>query len=126
MSQKEGTTPASVAQKPTQAGEAQRQKWSWVEPTIWTERMLDALERGVKGGKWFALIDKVYDPRALHIAFTAVAGNAGAAGVDGQSVAKFEAHREQEIATLHPSPKCVVWPSINCRQGVDSNGRKNN
>ena len=26
---------------------------------IWTEAMLAALQRGVKGGKWFSLIDKV-------------------------------------------------------------------
>ena len=23
-------------------------RWSWVEPSVWTERMLTALERGVK------------------------------------------------------------------------------
>jgi RNA-directed DNA polymerase len=32
----------------------------WVETSIWTQRMLTALENGVKGGKWFSLIDKVY------------------------------------------------------------------
>ena len=31
----------------------------WVEASIWTERMLAALANGVKGGKWFSLIDKV-------------------------------------------------------------------
>ena len=29
--------------------------WSWVEPSVWTERMLTALEQGVKGGKWSCL-----------------------------------------------------------------------
>ena len=42
--------------------------------------MLEALERGVKGGKWFALIDKVYEPRNLRSAFGKVYGNQGAAG----------------------------------------------
>ena len=28
-----------------------------VEPKVWTERMLTALVQGVKGGKWFSLID---------------------------------------------------------------------
>jgi hypothetical protein len=32
-------------------------RWGWVEPTVWTERMLTALEQGVKGGRWFSLID---------------------------------------------------------------------
>jgi len=27
----------------------------WVEPTVWTERMLAALQKGVKGGKWFSM-----------------------------------------------------------------------
>jgi hypothetical protein len=33
-----------------QAGEV-RARWAWVEPTVWTDRMLTALEDGVKGGK---------------------------------------------------------------------------
>ena len=33
---------------------------SWIETSVWSERMLAALENGVKGGKWFSLIDKVY------------------------------------------------------------------
>ena len=26
-------------------------RWAWVEPTIWTERMLATLETGIEGGK---------------------------------------------------------------------------
>jgi len=26
--------------------------WSWVEATVWTDRMLAALGNGVRGGKW--------------------------------------------------------------------------
>jgi hypothetical protein len=37
-----------------QAGEAGLEKWDWVENTIWTNRMLKALEKGVKGGYWFS------------------------------------------------------------------------
>jgi len=50
------TVPQSSAAKP--AGEV-RVRWSWTEPWVWTDRMLTALEQGVKGGKWFSLIDKV-------------------------------------------------------------------
>jgi RNA-directed DNA polymerase len=53
--------------------------------------MLEALERGVKGGKWFALIDKVYEEKALRRAFAAVQEKQGAAGSDGQSVQRFAA-----------------------------------
>ena len=48
--------PASVPPGAMQAGEA-RSRWAWVEPSVWTDRMLAALEDGVKGGKWFSLID---------------------------------------------------------------------
>ena len=51
--------PAGVPEEAKQAGEILA-RWSWVEPCVWTERMLTALERGVKGGMWFSLIDKVY------------------------------------------------------------------
>ena len=48
-------------QVPRQAGAKQvgevRVRWAWVERTVWTDRMLTALERGVKGGVWFSLID---------------------------------------------------------------------
>ena len=43
--------PAGVPEEEAkQAGETQ-DRWSWVEPSVWTERMLTALEKGVKGGK---------------------------------------------------------------------------
>jgi RNA-directed DNA polymerase len=36
----------------------------------------------VKGGKWYSLIDKVQSETTLKAAFTEVAANKGAAGVD--------------------------------------------
>jgi len=36
-----------------QGADARRQKWFWVEVSIWTDRMLAALGNGVKGGKCF-------------------------------------------------------------------------
>ena len=30
---------------------------SWVVRSVWTGRMLEALDKGVKGGVWFSLID---------------------------------------------------------------------
>jgi RNA-directed DNA polymerase len=101
MNRAEQTTPAEVAAtQPKQAGEALRQKWPWVEASVWTERMLEALERGVKGGKWFALIDKVYEPRNLRSAFGRVYGNQGAAGSDGQSLNGFAVRLEAELGAL--------------------------
>ena len=53
---KKEAAPARVPEKAKQAGET-RGRWSWVEPSVWTPRMLTALEDGVKGNKWFSLID---------------------------------------------------------------------
>ena len=72
----------------------------WVEPTVWTERMLAALQKGVKGGKWFSLIDKVHPERTLRAAFSQVAENDGAAGVDHVTISMFEGHRDEELRRL--------------------------
>ena len=91
--------PAAVPEEAKQAGEI-RARWAWVEPTVWTERMLAALEQGVKGGKWFSLMDKVYARPNLRAAFAQVKANAGAAGVDRQTVRMFEQHLETNLERL--------------------------
>lgn len=48
--------PSVVPATATQDGEV-RTRWVWAEPGVWTERMLTALEQGVKGGVWFSLMD---------------------------------------------------------------------
>lgn len=75
-------------------------KWPWVEPDVWTEAMLKALEKGVKGGKWFSLIDKVSSKKALHASLSKVEGNGGAAGVDWQTVEAFKEREEENITEL--------------------------
>jgi RNA-directed DNA polymerase len=62
--------------------------------------MVSALVNGVKGGRWFSLIDKVYAPTALEAAWEKVWANDGAAGVDGQSLKRFAAGAEQYLAEL--------------------------
>jgi RNA-directed DNA polymerase len=65
--------------------------------------MVSALGNGVKGGKWFSLIDKVIRPATLDIAWHHVARNKGAAGVDGQSVECFSCQAERYLAELQAS-----------------------
>jgi RNA-directed DNA polymerase len=90
----------------------------WANRVVWTDRMLDALPSGVRGGKWHTLIDKVYNALNLFVASEAVLGNEGAAGVDHQSVEKFKdrqlealARLEEELRTGKYQPQAVkrVW-----------------
>jgi len=77
----------------------------WAEASIWTDRMVSALGNGVKGGKWFSLIDKVIRPATLEAAWHRVARNKGAAGVDGQSVERFAYQSERYLQELHAELK---------------------
>jgi len=82
--------PAVVpAQPDKQAGEGHGRE-SMTEHAVWSEKMLRTLARGVKGGKWFSLIDKVYSDRTLSLAWEKVRSNAGACGVDGITVGCFD------------------------------------
>lgn len=92
---------AQVPEPAKQAAEARRARWGWVEGSIWTERMLEALEEGVKGGVWFSLIDKVYRPQSLAVAWQRVRQNGGSAGSDQQSVQGFERDLERNLKQLH-------------------------
>ena len=89
-----------VPARATQDAETQGRDWSWVEASVWNERMLAALVNGVKGGKWFSLVDKVYRKQTLKEAWNKVKDNAGAARVDGQSVEQFEARAEHYLEEL--------------------------
>jgi RNA-directed DNA polymerase len=91
------------AEEATQGGETAGRHhpnlW-WVEASIWTDRMVSALGNGVKGGKWFSLVDKVVRPATLNAAWLKVARNKGSAGVDGQSVARFAAGAARYLREL--------------------------
>jgi RNA-directed DNA polymerase len=73
------------------------QRWAWTEASVWTERMVATLERGIKGGKWFSLVDKVWKMENLQSAAAKVKANGGAAGVDGLSC---EAYRKDNALRL--------------------------
>jgi RNA-directed DNA polymerase len=67
--------------------------------------MLTALEQGVKGEKWFALIDKVTSERNLWAAFQQVSVNGGAAGVDHQTTDEWCRQLPEAIWELADSLK---------------------
>lgn len=96
---RERRRPPRVPELAKQGGEI-RARWAWVEPTVWTDRMLAALENGVKGGRWFSLIDKVFSLPNLRSAWAKVRKNRGAAGIDRQSVEKFSAREDLYLKEL--------------------------
>jgi RNA-directed DNA polymerase len=108
MSRSKKFIPATVPFAAKQAGEIQAQfpfgeensRWAWAESSIWTDRMLTALEQGVKGGKWFSLMDKVYSLGNLESAAKEVARNGGAAGVDRVTIDMFMERMEPNLARL--------------------------
>lgn len=88
------------------------------EPTVWTDSMLQALVRGVKGGRWYSLIDKVWNKATLRRAFERVKANDGACGVDHQTIEDFERHLESNLerlsakledGTYEPGPVRRTW-----------------
>jgi RNA-directed DNA polymerase len=82
------TQPSTVSATAKQDGDVLC-RWAWTERAVWTERMLTALEQGVKGGVWFSLIDKVYSEANLLAAYNQVAANEGAPGVDHITTEEF-------------------------------------
>jgi RNA-directed DNA polymerase len=108
-------TPARVSEAGTkQAGEIQAGKWGWVERSVWNDRMLEALDKGVKGGSWFSLIDKVVRPGTLLAAWKSVKANKGSAGSDHQSIEAFESglavnlhHLEKELCSGQYRPRPI-------------------
>jgi len=99
MSKTTENPPGAVPEEAKRTGEIVRLMLQ-TEPAVWTERMLTALVEGVKGGKWFSLIDKVHPERTLHAAFSQVAANDGAAGVDHVTIAMFERRLDEELRRL--------------------------
>lgn len=67
---------------------------------MWTDRMLEALERGVTGGKWHSLIDKVTREKSLEVAWKQVEARKGGGGIDGMSIQLFSKRSDKRIARL--------------------------
>ena len=104
------------------AGDKQAEEDLWqrhkAERGVWTEPMLMALKRGLKGNKWFSLIDKVLSVRTLEVAWEKVKSNAGACGVDGITIGRFDKDSQSRLlavseqikrGTYQPKPVKRVW-----------------
>jgi RNA-directed DNA polymerase len=83
-----------------QQAEAAHPLWRCAKPCVWTVRMLTALIKGVEGGKWFRLFDKVFAERNLLAGLQQVAENDGAPGVDHVGVREFVRQLPESIRQL--------------------------
>jgi len=89
--------------------------------------MLAALEKRVKGGKWFSLIDKVFSAANLESAWRRVAGNRGAPGVDRITVSDYDRHLEHNTARLQEALRTDAYQPLPNRRtwiGKPGSGEK--
>ena len=70
------------------------------ERGVWSEKMLVALEQGVRGNVWFSLVDKVYADWTLARAWVKVQSNAGACGVDGITIGHFSKDSQSRLLAV--------------------------
>lgn len=112
-------SPTRVPARANPDGETPDPEWGWVDPAIWTPRMVQALRSGVRGGVWYTLADKIRTPRALASAFAKVKANGGAPGIDRMTVEAFERDKDRHLrelgealaaGTYHPSAirRCYI------------------
>jgi RNA-directed DNA polymerase len=80
--------------------------------------MLTTLTRGLKGNRWFSLIDKVYADKTLEQAWEKVRSNAGGSGVDRITIERFakdcprgllDLKEQLRTASYQPLPVKRVW-----------------
>ena len=106
MKREETSAPVPARDKQAEEDLWQRHK---AERGVWTEPMLMALERGVEGKKWFSLIDKVWSERTLGLAWEKVKANAGACGVDGITIGRFEQNSQSRLLAVKEQSKTGIY-----------------
>lgn len=113
------------AQVPARDKQVEEDLWQRhkAERGVWSEPMLAALVRGLKGKKWFSLIDKVSKEGTLQLAWEKVRRNDGACGVDGITIGHFEQNSQNRLlavkehlskGTYQPKPVKRVWIEKPC------------
>lgn len=100
--QSDGQGEASSSAVPVTGKQGEEALWQRhkAQRGVWSGKMLMALERGIKGGVWFSLIDKVCADRTLQLAWERVQHNAGACGVDCVSVGHFAKDSQNRLLAV--------------------------
>ncbi len=93
-------------------------QWEWTEAAVWTERMLATLERGITGGKWYSLYDKVWKMENLQRSVVKVAAGKSSRKPDGRKCRRYAEQSAQRLPQLQrmlkegryePKPAQRVW-----------------
>ena len=93
-------------------------RWAWTEAEVWTERMLATLERGITGGKWYSLMDKVWKMANLQRAVDKVARGKSAQKADGRKCRRYAEQSAQRLPVVQaqlktgqyqPKPVQRIW-----------------
>ena len=93
-------------------------QWEWTEAVVWTERMVATLERGITGGKWYSLMDKVWKMSNLQRAVEKVAHGKSAKKPDGRRCRRYAEQSAQRLPGLQaqlqngryqPKPVQRIW-----------------
>ena len=99
-------------------GREVRPQWAWTEAVVWTPRMLETLERGITGGKWYSLMDKVWKRENLQRAVEKVAKGKSKKKADGRKCRRYAEQNAQRLPPLqarlqagryHPEPVQRIW-----------------
>ncbi len=95
-----------------------RPQWEWTEAAVWTKRMLATLERGITGGKWYSLNDKVTKMENLQRAVAKVIKGKSPKKADGRKCRRYAEQSERRLPQLQrsiqsgqyqPKPVQRVW-----------------
>jgi RNA-directed DNA polymerase len=93
-------------------------QWEWTEAAVWTERMLATLERGIQGGKWYSLYDKVWKMENLQRAVAQVTQGKSPKKADGRKCRRYAEQSVRRLPQLqqmlkegryHPQPAQRIW-----------------
>ena len=93
-------------------------QWEWTEAAVWTERMLATLEGGIKGGKWYSLMDKVWKMENLQRAVEKVTKGKSQKKADGRKCRRYAQESDWRLPALQrniqnglyePKPAQRIW-----------------
>lgn len=93
-------------------------QWAWTEAVVWTERMLATLERGITGGQWYSLMDKVWKTSNLQRAVERVTRGKSEKKADGRKCRRYAEQSARRLPTLQaqvqsgnyqPKPVQRIW-----------------